>query len=402
MSADSLKKNLFVLEFPKNNIAALDNFWARLAGLVQSGELLRIMHFGDSQIEDDRMSSYIRNQMQRRFGGSGVGLRPAKQAFDFQGSIRQTNEGAWARFTSYGTSKVKPPHSRYGAACNFVRFSPFYNDSLPNDTMVYKASVNFEKSNFAYQTARKFQKVRLFYANNHKHFGLHAFANGVKISHDSVPPHTGLNVKTWKLPKSAENFSLHFAGKDSPEIYGIALDGDKGIAVDNIAMRGCSGLIFTRMDRGVMKNMFDQMKVGLIILQFGGNVTPYIKDNYAYYEKDFYRQLMVLRTMLPNVPIVVIGPADMSRNVNGNLESYPNIPLIRDALRSATFRAGGAFWDLYEAMGGRNSMPSWVAHKPTLAEKDYVHFNQNGARIVAEMFYKALIYEYERYKENGR
>jgi hypothetical protein len=45
-------------------------------------------------------------------------------------------------------------------------------------------------------------------------------------------------------------------------------------------------------------------------------------------------------------------------------------------------------------MGGENSMPSWVFAKPALANKDFTHFNEKGARMVAEMFYNALIYDY--------
>lgn len=97
------------------------------------------------------------------------------------------------------------------------------------------------------------------------------------------------------------------------------------------------------------------------------------------------------------MPIIVIGVSDVSRNGANGLESYPNIELIRDAQKSAAFAAGCAFWDMYEAMGGKNSMPSWVNANPALAQKDYTHFNPYGARIIGEMFYRALMIEYERF-----
>jgi hypothetical protein len=52
---------------------------------------------------------------------------------------------------------------------------------------------------------------------------------------------------------------------------------------------------------------------------------------------------------------------------------------------------------MYEAMGGKNSMPSWVLADPQLAGSDYTHFTPRGARIISEFFYKALIIEYETY-----
>ena len=78
--------------------------------------------------------------------------------------------------------------------------------------------------------------------------------------------------------------------------------------------------------------------------------------------------------------------------------SYPNIEQIRDAQRNAAFRSGSAFWDLYEAMGGHNSMVSWVHNDPPQAEADYTHFNPAGARVIGKMMYDALIEEYYRHK----
>jgi hypothetical protein len=51
-------------------------------------------------------------------------------------------------------------------------------------------------------------------------------------------------------------------------------------------------------------------------------------------------------------------------------------------------------------MGGKNSMPSWVFANPPLASSDFVHFNTRGARIIANMFYNSLMYEYNLYKKN--
>jgi lysophospholipase L1-like esterase len=87
----------------------------------------------------------------------------------------------------------------------------------------------------------------------------------------------------------------------------------------------------------------------------------------------------------------------MSVKEKGRFVTYPNIEPVRDALRSAALENGFAFWDLYEAMGGKNSMPSFVASDPPLASTDYVHFTALGVNLVAEMFYNALMLEYRQY-----
>ena len=37
-------------------------------------KVVRILHYGDSQLEGDRITDYFRNKMQRRFGGKGPGI----------------------------------------------------------------------------------------------------------------------------------------------------------------------------------------------------------------------------------------------------------------------------------------------------------------------------------------
>ncbi|MCK9208945.1 MAG: hypothetical protein M0P66_17675, partial [Salinivirgaceae bacterium] len=59
---------------------------------------------------------------------------------------------------------------------------------------------------------------------------------------------------------------------------------------------------------------------------------------------------------------------------------------------------GCAFWDLYSAMGGKNSMPSWVFAEPPLASPDFIHFNRQGGHLVAQMLFNALMHEYQKYR----
>ena len=116
----------------------------------------------------------------------------------------------------------------------------------------------------------------------------------------------------WIFEEPQSSITLKFSGSTSPEIYGIALDNVYGVAVDNVAMRGCSGTFFTKIDRDLLQEMYKLLNVKLIILQFGGNVVPYIAENTKYYEKWFYSQLRRIKQACPNVSIIVIGVADMS------------------------------------------------------------------------------------------
>ncbi len=170
--------------------------------------------------------------------------------------------------------------------------------------------------------------------------------------------------------------------------------------MDNIAMRGGSGLIFTRMNCEQQMKMMEYLSPGLIILQYGGNVVPYITS--SWYQRQFKRELEFMKELVPGVPVIVIGPSDMSLKEKGVFESYPGVEPVRDALKNACLESGFAFWDLYEAMGGHNSMPSFVHADPALASSDYIHFTPLGVNLVAEMFYNALMLEYKQYQSKNR
>ena len=50
------------------------------ASLTESADhVVRVLHYGDSQIEEDRMTQQIRDALQARYGGAGVGLMPLAQ-----------------------------------------------------------------------------------------------------------------------------------------------------------------------------------------------------------------------------------------------------------------------------------------------------------------------------------
>jgi len=399
-NADSLIKSIHKIEYPDGNPAVLFSIFDALKSLPNSNKLIRIMHYGDSQIEGDRMTSLIRNKLQNKFGGSGIGMVPALQLYDYRFSMIQESSESWYRYTVYGELDTTISHTRYGALASFCRFSPYETDNQETDTLNYQAWISFKKSKYSYNNTRQFNQCRVFYGYNNTPFIYEIYQNDVLTDADIIEPTHKLSVLKWIFEKPQSSITLKFKGSYSPEIYGIALDNIYGVAVDNVAMRGCSGTVFTKIDRDLLQEMYKLLNVKLIILQFGGNVVPYIAENTKYYEKWFYSQLRRIKQVCPGISIIVIGVADMSVKDKDKYVTYPNLDKVRKALKNATFKGGAAYWDMYRAMGGKNSMPSWVFANPPLASKDFVHFNPGGARIIAQMFYNSFIYDYNKFEKS--
>ena len=398
---DSLINSLSYLQFPENNHTILYPVFKALENAGRSSKPVRIIHYGDSQIEGDRITSYLRKSLQQKFGGMGVGLVPLEQMYDFGFSVSQQNSDNWLRYTLYGNRDSSASGDNFGILAGFCRFSPYIPDSSVSKPLETIAWVSFKPSPFSYQNTKTFQQCRIFYSANKEPFIAELYQGGVLANADMYPATKSLKTIRWTFDRPVSGIKIVFKGSDSPDMYGLALDGLSGVAVDNIAMRGSSGIVFTKMNAKFLKEQLTQLNVKMIILQFGGNVVPHIINNYSYYENLFYSQLKRIKELLPDVGIVVIGVADMSIKEKDSYVSYPNIEKVRDALKNATLKANAAYWDMFEAMGGRNSMPSWVFANPSLASSDFVHFNARGAKIIAQMFYNSLMYEYTLYKKSA-
>jgi len=398
-NTDSLISSITRIEYPAHDSTVLWPLFRSLRNLSSSRQLIRIMHYGDSQIEDDRITSLLRNKLQSRFGGSGAGLVPVSQLYPYGYSMKQTSSANWNRFTGFGKLDTAIKHRRYGTLASYCTFAP-QNRHAEQDTTT--AWVKFSKSPHSYSNTKRFTQCRVFYSQNREPFLNELFQDNILVDADIVPATTRLKVIRWKLDAPGDNLKLTFKGTSSPEFYGIALDGQRGVAVDNIPLRGSSGLFFTRMDQQLMKEMFRELNVKCFILQFGGNFVPSGLHNFDGYENWFASQILQLKKLCPGASILVIGVADMSVKEKNRYITDPNVEKVRDALRNAAFNTGSAFWDMYKAMGGENSMPSWVFADPPLASGDFVHFKPLGAKTIAQMFYNAFILEYHRYENHAR
>ena len=389
-NADSLKQSVYRIQFAENGTHLLDPFFSRLDGLLEGSVVrTRILHFGDSQIENDRMTALIRYRLQKQFGGTGTGLVQAMPLYSGHMAYQQEQEGEWLRYTFFGSMDSTITHHAYGI------MGAFTSVPMPDEG-------RWPALHYRFNTSRRtgtLDRVRVFLHSYVENASLAFVVNDTLTDTIRNIP-DGFSVADYRQHDRIEDMSISMDLPEGGRVYGISFESYRGLQMDNIAMRGGSGLIFTKMNREQQLRMMEYLTPGLLILQYGGNVVPYI--NAARYQRSFVRELKFLKDLCPGVPIIVIGPSDMSLKEKGSFVTYPGIEPVRNALKHAAMESGFAFWDLYEAMGGYNSMPSFVHADPPLASTDYIHFTALGVNLVAEMFYNALMLEYNRYLSQNR
>ncbi len=379
------------------NDKALKNFFDALSDLKNNPKAIRVLHYGDSQIEGDRITDYLRLKLQGQFGGQGPGLISLMPIASSLINRVSTGPG-WDRYNVFTARDKRVSHTNYGVLAGFNRFTPYKKQG--DTASVVSTSLVVTTTKLGGTNAMAYKKVKLFYGGALRRTWCEFYDGPALISADSLESGGNLKVEEYKVGYGSNTHTFKFKGKDSPDFYGISLESDNGVMVDNIALRGSSGTFFHQINNAQLKGFYDYLNVKLIILQFGGNSLPSINDkemaiNYANYIR---YQISLLKKMAPGASILFIGPSDMSIKKGTDYITYPYLETMRDALKKVVLESDCAFFDMYDCMGGKNSMAGWVDQK--LAATDYTHFSPQGARKIATLFYSELIKEYNTYLKN--
>ncbi len=369
VAKDSLPKKPQPI-IPEVNVVNTDSraymaaFYAALDSA--STQSVRVVHYGDSQIEEDRITNVLRERWQKQYGGGGVGLLPLHQTIptrtirqwlSINGAVQTAQQGP-KRYLVYGLRSMRLADSDdYGVMGQVAVMDSTLVEGSEDIVM------NIEPIDKKRKPHNYFNRVRL-----------------LTSSPDSL----------LVLPDSTTHYQLHLQGKKN--VYGVSLETPTGVIVDNIPMRGCSGNIFTKIDSTQLSDFYRETNTRLIILQFGGNMIPQTENPSTisgYVRSTLRQQIRYIRACAPQASILFIGPSDMSTRIDGEMTTYPLVPYMDKLLKKMAEEEQIAYWSMYDAMGGKNSMVHWV--EVGLAGSDYVHFTRAGANNIGKKLYNWLM-----------
>lgn len=366
---------------PNDDVSFFDRLFAKMEQARRNKEVIRVLHYGDSQIEMDRISCNLRSFFQSTFGGGGPGMVPVIQTIP-SFAVSQYASGALTLYASYGEGART--RGNYGLMCKCY---------LLGGGATFTANASRHKDTDP--RVKKFSNITLLYNDHTGNFSATlSDRRGYKESVENGL--TGVHTCHWLLDSAATSVQISMQG--SADLYGIMLDDGYGVAVDNIPLRGSSGDQFTLITDTLLRTSYKQANVGLIILQFGGNSVPVIYNEKSLnnYCTSIERQIRRVRQCCAGATILFIGPSDMSTRRGGVMQTYPMLPQLIDSLRTIALRNNAAYWDIYEVMGGHNSMIAWVNNG--LAGPDYIHFTPAGARRVGKTLAQNFATMYDLYR----
>lgn len=341
--------------------------------------VVRIAHFGDSMIWGDIISSHLRELFQQKFGGKGAGFL---SICSDDITIKQTTIHSFSDDIEW--------------ASLFTRNAKRFPIGIGGTVALPKEGswVNYKAGSVSSST-KSFERVKIYYSNvpadgrinytiNNSHKGILQLSTGENLQESVI-----------EFDQSISSIKLSFYGVGGGYFYGVSLESGNGIYVDNIPIRGNSGVSLEDIDGKILNDIKRYMNYDLIILNFGINAVQAGETRYTWYKKKMIKLIEQLKTSFPDISIILVSTGDRSIKKGNKLVSDPEIIPLINAQKEISKESQVAYWDMQAAMGGNNSMTNWVNENPPLAFKDYIHLTYDGGKIIAKLLFEAILKDYK-------
>lgn len=358
-----------------SNQKALAHFYRALdrASAGQLGRPARIAFLGDSFIEGDVFTAPLRNLLQGRWGGAGVGWMPmSSQVAGFRNSIQQHSKG-WQERTvldSKGVAQLLTGRNFTPTSDNWVQYT------LPKGQRAFSQATLYYSSQSERTATLHLDTVSYTYTLPNTSGALHAFAFE---------------------PQMARQLKMKLGGDGAFISYGMALETGDGVVVDSYSMRGSSGLILGNISEAISQSYASARPYDLIVLEYGLNVASNTQTNYSSWSKQMSKVIAKLRSYYPQASLLLIGVSDRVERTESGMRTMPGVLAMHHTQEELAKAEGIAFWSLLRAMHQLGGIEAMTRNK--LAAKDYTHVSHSGGSKLAQMLYEALLAEKEYYHE---
>lgn len=333
-----------------------------------SNRLVRVAVIGDSYIEGDIFCQDLRNLLQQRYGGSGVGYMAMHSDIPgFRHSVTQSGNG-WAMHDIRTFSKKDTVQVLSGS----------YGKASSKAWAKYKGTPKFE-------TSKDWSRSSFIFIAPDS--GMVTF----KVANDSLITKTVTASSDIQCVTFFDKTTSIQINNNIPGLIGLGvyLDAPTGVAVDCMSVRGNSGLALNRLNYKLSKQLAKWIDYDLIIVEYGMNVLSAEQRDYTSYMNAMINGIKRLKSCYPNADILIMGVGDRGVKNGTTVTSLSTVNAMVKAQRELAQRTGCFFYDTRLAMGGEGCIVDWRKRK--LVNADYIHINHSGGEELANIFNNALI-----------
>ena len=360
------------IEDPSNQ--ALVSFYQSLARAFQGEGVARIVHYGDSHVAADILTSALRRQLQICFGESGPGFvlpgrpwlgysRPgvtSKASAGWQtDGLTQASLAADGRLGLAGVSLSTRASGEWVTVTTAASYFDIYALKQPGGGSITVSLDGVELKRNVSLASRDSESVC------------------IEIVAEMGPVHT-IGIRTTSAGRT--------------RIFGIAIElNSSGVIYDALGINGARASRPLTWDWKVLAGSLKRRDPDLIAIAYGSNEVSDVDLDLEEYKVSFTTLLKQFHEAAPRASILVIGPPDRAVRMANKWKTFARMPALVEAQRQAAFEAGAAFYDLFNAMGGANSIDLWTTERQSLAQPDRVHLTTAGYKLVAGWLYTELV-----------
>jgi lysophospholipase L1-like esterase len=349
----------------------------------QPGAITRILYHGDSLVASDYVTSTLRRKLQTTFGDAGHGfvlMANAWASYFHMDVHRETTKG-------FLISRVVGPYASDG-------FYGLGGVSFKSNTRVRAKFGTPNKGDFG----RKVSRFELAYLAEPNGGSLELSVDGQvhsEIQTASEQPES--RFISIDVPDGEHTFEV-YTKTGTTRTFGVVLERTTpGVVLDAIGIQGARIRFLDKQDDQHWATQLAWRKPNLLVFHFGANESG---DGFAYSMADYNATMKAVleqaKRAVPQASCLVVAAMDRARQVDDGMITVPVIPLIVEEQRKVAHEVGCAFWNTFEAMGGRGSMARWVRRE--LGQSDLTHPTGAGAERLGNWLYAALLEGFDQYR----
>jgi lysophospholipase L1-like esterase len=365
---------------------ALDAFHAALDRVErkQPGALARVLHYGDSLLAIDYVSSTLRRKLQERFGDAGHGYMPIANPWPgyFHNDVARQASTEWLVSRVVGPFATDNLYGLGGVSFTGTSRAAWATYATSTRGTFGKAVSTFAVQYLAQPGGGDLEVV---------------LDGGERETFSTASERAGLATWTKKVPDGAHKFELRVV-KGPVRAFGTWMDRDgPGVILDSIGIQGCRLRFLDQSDDAHWAEALRARAPDLVIFEFGLNEAA---DDFAYpmdkYKETAAKVLEQVRAALPAASCLVVSPNDVAIKRGADLSTRPVVPYLVRAQREVAQQCGCGFFDTYSAMGGFGSMAAW--YRRGIGGPDLTHPTVVGADVIGTWLYQALMERYEAHR----
>lgn len=360
-----------------------NQFFKKLDNQYSNGEdKINILHFGGSHIQADIWSNRMRTNFQHSspYCNSGRGFIFPFRLIKSNGSpvIMSSHTGRWKGYRN-SVNHHHGPFGLMGARAELL-------DTLSNINIWHKNPLSNYDS---------FNSIDVFFTDSSNNFEIKIIVDSnIKIDYKRDKGH----IK-FKLSRLVDSLTIQICRqKDIPSnfsFFGLLLDNENnGISYHSIGVNGASVKSYLRCID--FEQQLSLIQPDLVIFSIGIN-DAYEED---FSKESFYNNydtlIQKIKSINPNTAILLT-----TNNDSYYMRKYPNKRAIevREKMLQLAQNKDLALWDMFQVMGGLNSIKDWQKNK--LAKNDLIHLTYDGYNLIGDLLFEAFMKSFINYIENN-